>query len=159
MTTTRANAWGFALVALCASTCAPALGLDLRQAWINPGFYSYHLQRDKDLNNVNTGLGVELPLTDTYSVTAGVFDNSDRATSHYMGLYAMPYRLGPFKAGVVMGAFNGYPKAFDGGWFPAVIPVVSMEGRQLGLNVSFVPTVGDKLHGAVTFQLKYRFAD
>ena len=138
---------------------AQAWGLDVRQAWINPGFYSYHLQRDKDLNNVNTGLGFELPLTDTYSVTAGVFHNSDHATSHYVGVYAMPYRLGPFKAGAVIGGFNGYPKAFDGGWFPAILPVLSMEGRQLGLNISFVPTVGDKLHGAVSFQLKYRFAN
>jgi hypothetical protein len=35
--------------------------------------------------------------------------------------------------------------------------VVALEGRQLGLNVSFVPTVQDKLHGAISFQLKYRF--
>lgn len=159
MTRSPARALSVLGMALCASASAQALDLDLRKAWINPGFYSYHLQRDKDLNNVNTGLGFELPLTDTYSVTAGVFHNSDRATSHYVGVYAMPYRLGPFKAGAVIGGFNGYPRAFDGGWFPAILPVISMEGRQLGLNISFVPTVGDKLHGAVSFQLKYRFAD
>ena len=144
-------------MALCANASTHAFNLDVRNAWINPGFY--HLQRDKNLNNVNTGLGVELPLTDTYSVTAGVFHNSDRATSHYVGLYAMPYRLGPFKAGAVVGGFNGYPKALDGGWFPAILPVLSMEGRQLGLNISFVPTIGDRLHGAVSFQLKYRFTE
>lgn len=141
------------------NTSAHAFDLDVRHAWVNPGFYSYHLQRDKDFNNVNTGLGFELPLSETYSVTAGVFHNSDRATSHYVGLYVMPYRWGPFKAGAVVGGFNGYPKAFEGGWFPAILPVLSMEGRQLGLNIGFVPTVGDRLHGAVSFQLKYRFSD
>jgi len=134
-----------------------AHAVDLERAWINPGFYSYHFERDKHLNNVNTGLGIELPLTEDYSVTAGVFENSDRATSHYLGLYVMPFQLGPFKAGAVVGGFNGYPNANHGGWFPAVIPVVALEGRQLGLNVSFVPTVQDKLHGAISFQLKYRF--
>lgn len=159
MTRSPARALSALVMALWAGATAHAFDLDVRQAWINPGFYSYHLQHDKNLNNVNTGLGIELPLSDTYSVTAGVFRNSDRATSHYVGLYVMPYHFGPFKAGAVVGGFNGYPKAFDGGWFPAIIPVLSMEGERLGLNVSFVPTVGDRLHGAVSFQLKYRFSD
>ena len=124
---------------------------------MNPGFYSHHFNTELNLNNNNHGLGVEVSITDTYSLTAGVFENSDRATSHYVGLYIMPFDIGPFKAGAVVGGFNGYPNANHGGWFPAIIPVVALEGRQLGLNVSFVPTVQDKLHGAISFQLKYRF--
>ena len=146
------------VLALAAVALLPAAhAVDLARTWINPGFYSYHFERDKNLNNVNTGLGIEVPLTDVYSVTAGVFENRDRATSHYVGLYVMPFDIGPFKAGAVIGGFNGYPNANHGGWFPAIIPVVALEGRQLGLNVSFVPTVQDKLHGAISFQLKYRF--
>ena len=94
MTRGCSTAWAVLVCTLCASASAQMLGLDVRKAWINPGFYSYHLQRDKNLDNVNPGLGFELPLTDTYSFTAGVFHNSDRATSHYVGIYAMPYRLG-----------------------------------------------------------------
>jgi hypothetical protein len=127
------------------------------EVWVNPGFYSHHFNTELNLNNNNHGLGVEVSITDTYSLTAGVFENSDRATSHYVGLYIMPFDIGPFKAGAVVGGFNGYPNANHGGWFPAIIPVVALEGRQLGLNVSFVPTVQDKLHGAISFQLKYRF--
>jgi len=123
--------------------------------WINPGFYSYHLERDKGFNNVNTGLGVEASITDTYSVTAGFFKNSDRETSRYVGVYAMAFKIGAFKAGAAIGAFDGYPTMRDGGWFPAIVPTVAFEGQQLGLNVSFIPTIGDQLHGAVTFQLKY----
>ena len=135
---------------------AAAAPVALADVWVNPGFYSYHLQRDKGFNNVNTGLGFEAPLSNTYSVTAGFFHNSDRETSRYVGLYAMPVQIGAFKAGAAIGAFDGYPKMRDGGWFPAVIPTVAFEGSHLGLNVSFIPTVGDKLHGAVTFQLKYK---
>jgi hypothetical protein len=114
-------------------------------------------ERDKNLNNVNTGLGIEVPLSNTYAFTAGVFENSNRATSHYVGLYVMPFEIGSFKAGAVVGGFNGYPNANQGGWFPALIPVIAIEGQQLGMNVSFVPTVQNQLHGAISFQLKYRF--
>jgi len=145
------------LVLAAASLLPTAHAIDLERTWVNPGFYSYHFERDKNLKNTNTGLGIEVPFNDTYSLTAGVFANSDRATSHYVGVYVMPFDIGPFKAGAVVGGFNGYPNANHGGWFPAIIPVVAIEGPQLGLNVSFVPTVQDKLHGAISFQLKYRF--
>jgi hypothetical protein len=68
----------------------------------------------------------------------------------------MPYQISGIKLGAVVGAFNGYPHAYDGGWFPALIPVAAIEGSQFGLNVAFVPTVANKLHGGVSFQLKYR---
>ena len=142
-----------ALIAIAIVATAPAVMADV---WINPGFYSYHLQRDKGFNNVNTGLGVEASLTDTYSVTAGFFHNSDRETSRYVGVYAMPFKVGTFKAGAAIGAFDGYPKMHDGGWFPAIVPTVAYEGSQFGLNVSVIPTVGEKLHGAITFQFKYK---
>ena len=146
------------MLALAAAALWPtAHALDLARTWVNPGFYSFHFERDKHLNNVNTGLGIEVPLNDTYALTAGVFRNSDRATSNYLGVYVMPFQLGRFKAGAVVGGFNGYPNANHGGWFPAIIPVLALEGRQLGMNVSFVPTVQDKLHGAISFQVKYRF--
>jgi len=146
------------ILALATATLLPAAqALDLARTWVNPGFYSFHVERDKNLNNVNTGLGIEVPLSNTYAFTAGVFENSNRATSHYVGLYVMPFEIGPFKAGAVVGGFNGYPNANQGGWFPALIPVIALEGQQLGMNVSFVPTVQDQLHGAISFQLKYRF--
>jgi hypothetical protein len=146
------------ILALATATVLPAAqAVDLARTWFNPGFYSFHVERDKNLNNVNTGLGIEVPLSNTYAFTAGVFENSNRATSHYVGLYVMPFEIGPFKAGAVVGGFNGYPNANQGGWFPALIPVIALEGQQLGMNVSFVPTVQDQLHGAISFQLKYRF--
>ncbi len=138
-----------------ASALAPSAQAEV---WVNPGFYSHHFDKEKNLNNNNHGLGVEVGITDTYSLTAGVFENSDRATSHYLGAYVMPYRLGALKAGVAVGAFNGYPKMREGGWFPAVIPTLAIEGPRVGLNVSFVPKIGDRVNSALTFQVKFKLA-
>ena len=135
---------------------AHADSLDWKNAWVNAGFYTYHFEKDKQLENTNLGLGLEVPLNDTYSLTAGRFHNSDNAKSNYAGVYVMPYVVHGVKLGAVVGAFNGYPNAYDGGWFPALIPVAAMEGSQFGLNVAFVPTIANKLHGGVSFQLKYR---
>ena len=67
--------------------------------------------------------------------------------------------MGDVKLGVVGGAFNGYPKAFNGGWFPAVIPTATLARGHWGLNLALVPPLKDRLYGAVSFQLKYRFQD
>ncbi len=125
--------------------------------WVNAGFYSAHFDTHKGLRNANPGLGAEYTLDDSWSLTAGRFINSDNARSSYVGAYYQPWRLAGAKLGVVGGAFNGYPNAFNGGWFPAVIPTASLERGHWGLNVALVPPLKDRLYGAVSFQLKYRF--
>jgi hypothetical protein len=130
----------------------------LADVWINPGFYSHHFDKSKDLNNHNHGFGVETTISNTYSLTAGVFENSDRQTSHYIGAYVMPFQRGAFKAGAAVGAFNGYPKMHEGGWFPAVIPSMAIEGRRVGLNVFLIPKIGDKVNSALSFQVKFNIA-
>jgi hypothetical protein len=90
------------------------------------------------------------------SVTAGVIDNSDRRTSHYAGWYWQPVSLGPVRLGGVVGVIDGYPKFHDGGWFPAVLPAASVEYKRVGLNVLVIPTYKDRVHGAISFQLKLK---
>jgi hypothetical protein len=133
--------------------------IDPGKLWLNTGFYSAHFDSNKGLRNPNPGVGLEYALDDTWSVTTGRFINSDNAHSNYLGAYYQPWHVGAFKLGVVGGAFNGYPKAFNGGWFPAVLPVASWESRNLGMNVMLVPPLKDRLYGAVSFQLKFRFAE
>ena len=130
----------------------------LADVWINPGFYSHHFDKSKDLNNHNHGFGVEATISNTYSLTAGVFENSDRQTSHYIGAYVMPFQRGAFKAGAAVGAFDGYPKMREGGWFPAVVPTMAIEGRRVGLNVFLIPKIGDKVNSALSFQVKFNIA-
>ena len=131
---------------------------DSRRLWLNAGFYSAHFETRKGLRNANPGLGFEYTLNDTWSVTAGRFINSDNAHSSYLGAYYQPWSWAGAKLGVVGGAFNGYPKAFNGGWFPALIPVATWEGERFGLNLALVPPLQDRLYGAVSFQLKFRLA-
>lgn len=130
----------------------------LADVWVNPGFYSHHFDTSKNLNNHNHGFGIEATVSPTYSLTAGVFENSDRQTSHYVGAYVMPFQRGALKAGVAVGAFDGYPKMREGGWFPAVLPVMAIEGSRVGLNISYIPKIGDKLNSALSFQVKFNLA-
>jgi len=130
--------------------------LDTSRLWVNAGFYSAHFDTDKGLRNANPGLGLEYKIDDTWSATAGRFINSDNAHSSYVGAYYQPWTLAGAKLGVVGGAFNGYPKAVNGGWFPAVIPVATWEGERVGLNVALVPPLKDRLYGALSFQIKFR---
>ena len=133
--------------------------LDASRLWLNAGFYSAHFDTDKGLRNANPGLGFEYRLNNDWSATAGRFINSDSAHSSYVGAYYQPWTVSGVKLGVVGGVFNGYPKAFNGGWFPAVLPVATLEQGHWGLNVALVPPLKDRLYGAVSFQLKYRFKD
>jgi hypothetical protein len=128
----------------------------LAELWLNPGFYSYHFDRDKDLNGNNYGLGAEYRFSTVASATAGRFYNSDRYYSNYAGLYYQPWAIGPVRIGAVVGGFNGYPKMHDGGWFLAAIPMLSYEYGRVGLNVAIVPSYKDRLYGAISFQLKLK---
>ena len=147
-----------ALLALALLACTPLAQAELEanRLWLNAGFYSAHFDTNKGLRNANPGLGFEYKLDDSWSATAGRFINSDNARSSYIGAYYQPWTFAGAKLGVVGGAFNGYPKAFNGGWFPAIIPVASWEGQHFGLNVALVPPLKDRLYGAVSFQLKFR---
>lgn len=128
----------------------------LDEYWVNPGFYSYHFQKEKGLENSNYGIGLEYRYSTVSSLTAGVFHNSDRETSHYAGWYWQPLAIGPVRMGAVIGGFDGYPKMQNGSWFLAAIPVASYEHGRFGLNVAFVPSYKDRLYGALSFQLKLR---
>jgi hypothetical protein len=131
----------------------------LSELWLNPGFYSYHFQRDKGLNDSNPGLGAEYRVSTVASVTAGRFYNSDRRYSNYAGIYYQPFAIGPVRIGAVAGGFSGYPKMHDGGWFLAAIPVASYEYGRIGVNLAFVPSYKDRLYGALSVQLKLKLFD
>lgn len=124
--------------------------------WLNPGFYSVHFDRSADLNNVNQGLGAEYQVNGDWSLTAGRFLNSERAWSNYVGAYYQPWRFGNARIGAALGAFDGYPRAANGGWFPAAISAATWEFHGLGINVLLVPPIKDRLYGALSFQLKFK---
>jgi hypothetical protein len=144
------------LVALCVAIDAQADP----QVWVNPGIYSLHFDRDKDLRDDNIGLGVELVMAPEHAASAGTFINSNRARSRYLAYAWRPLRWElrgvDVALGVVAGAFDGYPNYRDGGWFVAPLPLLAVEGRRLGVNLSVIPTIRDRLDGALAIQLKLR---
>jgi hypothetical protein len=131
----------------------------LGELWLNPGMVSYHFSRDRAFNNENYGLGAEYRFSTVASVTAGRFYNSDWKYSNYAGFYYQPYAIGPVRIGAVVGAFDGYPGPYDGGWFLAAIPMLSYEYGRVGLNVAIIPSYKDRLYGAISFQLKLKVPD
>jgi len=132
--------------------------VDIGQVWVNPGFYSLHFDRNKGLEDANPGFGIEWPIDKTFSLTAGAFRNSDRDHSNYAGVYVMPFEFYGVKLGAVVGGFSGYRMTNDGGWFPAILPVAAIERGHWGLNIAIIPSIKDRLYGAISFQLKFRFS-
>lgn len=147
------------------STTPTFLGMELvesmpvSEVWIDSGFLSYHWDRDRHLNNDNYGLGAEYRFSTVSSITVGRFYNSDRAYSNYAGVYYQPIALGPLRLGAVFGGFNGYPHMKNGGWFLAAVPMVSAEWQRVGFNLAFVPSLQNRLYGAVSLQIKVKVWD
>ena len=130
------------------------------QVWLNPGVYSYHFDRSKDLREDNSGFGAEVLLADDHAVMAGTFINSNRTRSHYTAYQWRPLHWSPhgiaISAGLAVGAFDGYPNYRDGAWFAAVLPMLAVEGRYVGVNLFVVPTIANRLNGALSVQIKLR---
>ena len=129
------------------------------QLWLNAGMYSYHYDKSQNFNNNNVGFGGEYRFSTVASITVGGFKNSDSTHSNYVGFYWQPVAVGPLSLGVVGGGFNGYQSTNNGGWFPAIFPALTVEGKWVGANVFFIPTVGDRVHGAISLQLKLKVID
>ena len=130
------------------------------QVWLNPGNLSYHFDRRKDLREDDTGLGAELALADNHVLAAGSFINSNRRRSQYGAYFWRPLHWQPaginVHAGIAVGAFDGYPNYRNGAWFPAALPMLAIEGDRVGANIFFVPTIRNRLDGAIAFQFKLR---
>lgn len=129
------------------------------ELWLNPGFYSYHFDRDRSLNSLNYGFGAEYRFSSVGSLTAGNFHNSYHHSSNYIGAYWQPIAVGPVKLGVVTGLFNGYANTNNGGWFPVLFPAASLEGSLLGLNLLVIPTIPNHVAGLVSLQLKIKLIE
>ncbi|MDB5932985.1 MAG: hypothetical protein JWQ01_329 [Massilia sp.] len=126
--------------------------------WLTSGFETFHFDREKGLSGRNNGLGAEYRLRGDIALTIGHFRNSDREPSTYVGAIWQPYALGPVRLGVVGAAFNGYPRMRQGGWFPALIPVATVEYKYVGVNLGFVPSYKDRLYGGLSVQLKFKLS-
>ena len=148
-----------ALLAAGAAAAEPAAA-PAAQWWLNPGFYSWHFDRDADLREDNTGFGVEFVPAERHAWMAGSFINSTRDRTRYAGYQwrALRWEFGGLavRAGVALAVLDGYPRMRDGGAFVAALPLLAIEGRTFGANLTVIPSLGDRVQGAVAIQLKLR---
>lgn len=131
----------------------------LNELWLNPGFLSRHFNSSENHNENNYGIGAEYRFSTVASAAAGRYYNSYRRYSNYLGIYYQPVAIGAVRLGVLAGGFDGYPKMHAGNGFPGAIPMASYEHGAIGVNVAFIPPLGDRLPGAVALQLKIRVSD
>ena len=130
------------------------------QVWFNPGIYSQHFDSGKGLRNNNIGLGAEVLLARDHELMGGSFINSNRARTHYAAYEWRPlhWQFAGFNigAGIAVGAFDGYPNYRNGAWFVAPLPMLAIEGKTFGANISLIPTVANRFDGALAVQIKLR---
>ncbi len=124
--------------------------------WLTPGLLSYHFDQSQDFNGFNYGVGGEYKFSSVASLTVGTFRNSHYEQSNYLGAYWQPIAIGRANIGLVAGFFNGYQSNNNGGWFPAALPTVTIEGERFGLNIIIIPTIGNRVSGSLSFQLKFK---
>lgn len=149
------------LFSLPSSAAPPAAGREfVPRVWINPGIYSRHFDRNTQFREDNIGLGAEILFAPDHALMGGTFINSQRARTRYGAYQWRPLHWQPagidVSAGVIVGAFDGYPRYRDGARFIAPMPVLSIDGKRVGVNFSIVPSLKDRVDGAVAVQVKLR---
>ncbi len=139
---------------------AGARGEEIRTVWVNPGFYSQHFKSSAQFRSNNLGVGAEVALSADHAVMAGSFINSDGMRSQYGAYWWRPlhwkFSQAGVHAGIVAAALNGYPNYRNGDWFVAPIPAIAIEGDRVGANVMIVPTIKNRVQGAIAVQIKVR---
>lgn len=132
---------------------------------------SYHMDRPrngKKLNENNLGSGVQYEFGRQYGskwvpfVTSSAFSDSFNNLSYYAGggetrrfYIKNGWHLDLGYVGFLMARkdINNYDP------FPGILPVASMGTRNVSLNMTYVPDVGDGIAELIFFQLKLATAD
>jgi hypothetical protein len=132
----------------------PAL---MSKLWFDAGLLSYHpTDKTHQFNDLNYGFGLEYEKSPRLAFAAGEYRNSVRHNSYYGMVEYKPLHIGPVHAGVAGGTINGYPDMFHGKFFPAAMPLASVEEKHVGANFVYIPSVKGVVP-ALSMQLKVRF--
>lgn len=118
-----------------AGVAVPATAAD----WLTLSGLSYHFQKRQHWRQVNPGAGFERDMADQgygpWAVSAGYLRNSYDKHSIYAGVRWTPLSAGPFRFGLYGLAASGYPSPV------LLLPVVTLEGRDVGANLIAVPNL------------------
>lgn len=130
------------------------IGLNTVRAdtWLSIGGGTYHTCKTCNYNSANPGLGLQSDLTDSIRLVGGGYYNSFRKASFYGGAAWQPLQYGIVRLGVVGGVVTNY----DNLKVPLVaLPVVSIEGNEIGVDVLGFPKVGSN-SGLISANLKFK---
>lgn len=149
-------AWLFLF--LIAVVATPTYGAETEPSrlWVTPGALSYHFNRNQGYNERNLGIGLEYRTSGNTSIALGQYENSvDRLSRYALLAYTPWHPTKHIKIGALIGVVNGYRDGDN--LSPVLLPVVAVEFKHVGANISVVPPVKDKIGGAVAVQFKFRF--
>ena len=128
--------------------------------WLNPGFLTYHFDRDADLREDNLGIGAEIEFNTDHVLMGGTFMNSEDERSRYIGYQWRPLHFDVAGAdlhlGLVAAALDGYPRNKDGDWFVVALPLLALQGDRLGINLTVIPTIENRVYGSIALQFRLR---
>ena len=127
--------------------------------YVAPGMNSYHFNRDAGYNNENWGLGFQYDPNNVYSANWGRFINSENDWSNYVTGTWYPLMYKKIRVGILAGAFDGYKKEKNGGWFLAGMPIINYRQGRWGVNIAAVPSYKNRIHGAFIIQFLYAIKD
>lgn len=129
-----------------------------------PVFTRHFPSSSHDLNEHNHGLGLEYTVRKDVAVTAGLFNNSFRKDTFYVGVAYTPFRVVGLHTGIVVG--------FDlSGGYNSVNPCKPVIGAlrfatgnesPIGFNIDVLPggmsrNSDVKVYGAAAVSMKYSF--
>jgi hypothetical protein len=117
--------------------------------WVVGSGLVFHLGGGSYCNNrITKGVGVELG-----GFAAGVYDNSNCATSAYVAKTWLPIRSEHWRGGLIGGLVTGYNSAVT----PVLGLAVAYEMNRWGLNAIGIPPSGDSSPAVIWLQVKRRW--
>jgi|GEM_PF-2796633 len=128
-----------------------------------PVFTRHFPHSDPDLNEHNRGFGLEYTLRKDVALTTGLFNNSLRNDTFYVGVQYTPFRVLGLHAGVIVGLdlSGGYSSVNP--FKPVIGALHFATGNEspIGFNIDILPgggfTNGDGVYGAAAVSMKYSF--
>jgi len=114
---------------------------------------SYHFDRSSKHCEQNWGLGIEHDVWKNTRLAAGFYRNSFCEQSKYALLSWAPLHYGKFHIGAAAGGVTGYK---PGAGF-VIMPMVTYEEKNWGLNFGIMPALDSKILTVIGLQLKTRF--
>ncbi len=121
--------------------------------WVNFGAVSHHVT-NRQLNNINTGFGLEVP-AHGFLIMGGIYRNSLGSTSKYLTAEKCMVSHGRACLGAMAGFVDGY-RLNDGGFIPVVAPTLTINGDRIGARLMFTPQIDDRIAATLSLQLRLR---